>query len=217
MPRYKPIFERFSEKYRVNEETCCWDWMGTKVGLGYGMIRGERGAASMVASRFSYEHFKGPIPDGMIVRHRCDNPGCVNPDHLVLGTHQDNMNDMVERGRGRGKTEAAYMVLSNDQRDMVKGLIEAGFSIMKVAKQFGVSRRTVRNIVDGNMSMEDAAERRRVVRLADHEEIFRLWRSGMPQAVIGARYGVDQTTISRIVIAAREKELGAMRQEKSNN
>lgn len=256
MPSYKPIFERFSEKYQVNEETGCWDWKGTKVGLGYGMISGERGTGGIVASRFSYEHFVGPIPEGMVVRHRCDNPGCVNPDHLVLGSHQDNMNDMVKRGRGRildaeqaaeatrmhesGETFAAvarvfgvnintirrtvarakdgdtggigreskdrkYTILSREQRRMVESLVGQGFSIMQVAKEFGVDRRTVRNILAGKLSVSESAADRAKISKADYDGIIELYDSGLSQAKIAKRFGVAQTTISRVVLSVRER------------
>ncbi len=55
----------------------------------------------MRSNRFAYEHFVGPIADGLFVLHRCDEPLCVRPDHLWLGTHEENMADMIAKGRGR--------------------------------------------------------------------------------------------------------------------
>lgn len=75
----------------------CWEWMGSKSNSGYGH-RKHNGKASQ-AHRVSYEIEHGPIAAGLFVCHRCDNPRCVRPDHLFLGTHDDNMSDMAAKGR----------------------------------------------------------------------------------------------------------------------
>ena len=75
----------------------CWPWTGAVDSDGYGRI-GLGGTARLV-HRVVYELEVGPIPDGMEVRHTCDNPPCCNPAHLLPGTHAENMADMVERGR----------------------------------------------------------------------------------------------------------------------
>lgn len=80
----------------VTEE--CWLWTGTLKGNGYGYWRENDGR---YAHRKSWINTFGPIPEGMCVLHRCDTPLCVRPDHLFLGTHGDNMRDMVAKGRGR--------------------------------------------------------------------------------------------------------------------
>ena len=79
----------------------CWSWRGGRTKHGYGEIqhRGEK----LMAHRVSYEKYVGPIPTGMLVLHRCDNPPCTNPEHLFLGTHVDNGRDMMQKGRGRGQ------------------------------------------------------------------------------------------------------------------
>jgi len=86
--------------------TPCIPWVGTEASGGYGrpMFRGRRCGAHQVM----YELVYGPIPDGLVVRHACDWPPCINPLHLLLGTQQQNIEDMVERGRhsnGRDKIE----------------------------------------------------------------------------------------------------------------
>lgn len=92
-----PIEERFWAK--VNKTETCWLWTGAKQRLGYGHISiGNDRFTS--AHRLAYELANGPIPDGLFACHRCDNPACVRPDHLFLGTQQDNLRDAWRKGRG---------------------------------------------------------------------------------------------------------------------
>lgn len=100
----RPLDERFWEKV-VTSPDSCWLWTGAQSPRGYGAFVVSRGDVR-TASRVSWELVNGPIPDGLWVLHRCDNPPCVNPDHLFLGTHQDNMDDMAQKGRGRKPREA---------------------------------------------------------------------------------------------------------------
>lgn len=103
----KTIKERFDEKYIVDEETGCWLWTAAKHWVGYGVI-GVNGK-QVKAHRLSYELHHGPIPKGegfhgTCVCHKCDVRSCVNPDHLFLGTHQDNMEDQRKKNRvGKAK------------------------------------------------------------------------------------------------------------------
>lgn len=96
------IVERFWE--RVGKSDGCWEWTGYRAPAGYGQLgRGPRNEGLALAHRLSWEFHYGPIPDGLLVCHRCDNPPCVRPDHLFLGTFVDNAQDMVSKGRHRNK------------------------------------------------------------------------------------------------------------------
>jgi len=96
MTRYKPIAERFIEKCEISMEGC-WTWSGAVNANGYASF--WDGDKTETASRVAWRLFCGAIPDDLSVLHRCDNPRCVKPSHLFLGTHNDNMADKVLKGR----------------------------------------------------------------------------------------------------------------------
>lgn len=84
-------------------ESGCWEWGGLRDPDNYGKVSVTGGRVQMLAHRAAYEVWVGPIPDGAVVMHKCDNPPCINPDHLSTGTQLDNIQDMVTKGRGRGR------------------------------------------------------------------------------------------------------------------
>lgn len=100
----KPIGTTLDESHTKDAETGCWVWHGSKTKLGYGVINrypADGPRKTILAHRASYEHFVGPIPEGMKVCHRCDVPLCINPAHLWAGTQADNVADMISKGRDK--------------------------------------------------------------------------------------------------------------------
>lgn len=139
----------------------CWEWQGrTNFGYGIVMIRGR----NVRAHRLAFELTNGPIPDGLMVRHKCDNRRCVNPAHLELGTHQDNMNDMIERGRkpcgdrhhtrlrpetvARGERQGNSKLSTSDVVRILE-LTRGEHNVSEIARMFGVQRAAIRRIRDG--------------------------------------------------------------------
>lgn len=93
------LLQRLLNKVIVNDVTDCWEWQGAKNNLGYGLMRDEK--KMRTTHRVSYEeHSQTKIPSHLVTMHSCDNPCCVNPKHLSLGTRKDNTKDMMNKNRG---------------------------------------------------------------------------------------------------------------------
>jgi flavodoxin len=143
-----------------NAVTGCWEWIGAVKGSDplkrYGnLVVGSRidgSRRSVAAHRYSYEVFKGEIPHGMFVCHKCDNPSCVNPDHLFLGTRQDNINDRESKGRNKppkilsGENGTNSKLTWNDVEE-IRHWIQQGWNQTELAKKYKVSPRTISDIV----------------------------------------------------------------------
>jgi hypothetical protein len=125
----------------------CWEWKGHRIPTGYGQIT-QRGRRTSTHRR-AWELARGPIPEGLCVLHRCDNPPCCNPAHLWLGTQADNSADRDRKGRaavgeGNGKSR-----LTRDDVLAIHLLVSYGLSWSKAARSFGVSKGTVAAIISG--------------------------------------------------------------------
>ena len=133
-----PMLTRFVQKIDFNSHPRgCWIWTGAKCPAGYGFIKRKDGA-QLKAHRVSYEFTFGPIANGMFVCHRCDNPSCVRPSHLFMGSAQDNMTDMVAKGRAArncGERNGSAK-LTRSQVEMIRGRND---SHERLAARFSVS------------------------------------------------------------------------------
>jgi hypothetical protein len=144
--------ERFDAKWVEDPETGCWVWSAALRGKGrYGTIR-VRGRHER-AHRVSWLLHRGPIPDGLFVLHDCDNPPCVNPDHLFLGTQADNIADCVHKGRFkvpdfRGEQNGRSKLTEAEARELL-ALRSSGLTQRQVADRFGISDVQVGDIWNG--------------------------------------------------------------------
>lgn len=137
------IAERFARKYTVELDTGCWLWHGSTDRRGYGQLRlGKRNLK--YATHISLWLAGRPVPEGMQALHKCDTPGCVNPDHLFAGTVKDNMRDCMEKGRHssppifRGSQNKAAK-LTEELARLAKGDLANGMSLSQFRRKYGVS------------------------------------------------------------------------------
>ena len=133
--------ERFWAKVDRRDADKCWPWSASRVGWGHGQFRLANGKQGK-AHRFSWELHNGRIPAGLCVLHRCDNPPCVNPAHLFLGTHADNMADRDAKGRGivqRGELNHNAKLTRED----VLAIRSSTGTLASVAAMFGTDQANV--------------------------------------------------------------------------
>lgn len=140
--------ERFWAKVSVGDPDVCWPWNASHDLKGYGQF-GIRHGKMLPAHRVSWEFNIGPIPTGMHVLHSCDNRECVNPKHLRLGTHAENMRDVKIRGRAHRSlgSDHPMHVLVERQIKEIRALVSSGLSRKDVARSYGVSVGTVHGVV----------------------------------------------------------------------
>lgn len=124
----------------------CWGWHGNKNQVGYGQFRVGRKGRVMSAHRVSWEIHNGPIPEGLIVMHSCDNPGCVNPAHLMVGTQKENLQDAARKGRLSAPQAKPYRPHTRVRKltdDQVRAIRADDRPIWKVAAEHGVAETTI--------------------------------------------------------------------------
>lgn len=147
--------ETIKSKTNINPVTGCWEWIGTKRN-GYGRTmtgsRKDGTRKSISAHRLSYQLFKGDIPPGHEICHKCDNRCCINPDHLFAGTRQDNVDDREQKGRNvvsRGESNGMARLTADDVCAARNERAINGTSYQALANKYGVAKKTIMEAVKG--------------------------------------------------------------------
>ena len=136
----RAAIERFEAKFIPEPNSGCWLWTAATTHFGYGAFRLDRSRKQFNSHRVAWLIYRGPIPEGKWVLHHCDNPPCVNPDHLFLGDNTANIADRVRKNRsirgnqviGAKLSEASVRAIRVDDRTQ-----------QKIADDYGVSRSLV--------------------------------------------------------------------------
>jgi hypothetical protein len=191
------------------DESGCWLWTGGMSSTGYGRITRDGRGRQVGAHRLSYEAFVGPIPEGMQVLHRCDVRRCVNPEHLFLGTLQDNMDDMHAKGRGAPFGHAPK--LSSEDVLEIQRRAAAGEKRRDIARDFGIAHSLVTRIYAGKSHRRltrstaggDArprGEKRWNAKLTEEQvvECVRLFETGAGDTEIARMFNVRRETVRQI-------------------
>ena len=127
----------------------CWEWTAARQPAGYGAFGAQ--SRNYGAHRWQWERHNGPIPNGMMVMHRCDNPACVRPEHLFLGTQTDNMRDKMAKGRHRyhvfqGEDHGRAKV-TNEDVQAIRRLYAEGISGPELSRRYGLGRTAIYKII----------------------------------------------------------------------
>ena len=138
---------------KIKKTTSCWIWIAYRNPAGYGVIGKKGQTGNILAHRLSYIIHNGKIPKKYCVCHSCDNPFCVNPKHLFLGKQQDNMNDMVKKGRYKKRNipkgedafhaKLTWKKVSEIRRRYIRGV----FGVPRLAKIYSVNNKTMFSII----------------------------------------------------------------------
>lgn len=194
----------------------CWEWSGTLNHNGYGFVYGDGHGGSLLAHRVSYTIHKGQIPNGLHICHACDNPKCVNPDHLWAGTNVENHKDALQKGRKHSSAVHPAVKLNSESARQILALGPTTPAV-RLAEMFGVHRSTILDVLRGTIwGIVDPHIQRPVKpfgKAGKTGDYPRLWRKldnekiesiqhmakiGVNLAEIGRRLGLGVATVRKV-------------------
>lgn len=202
--------ERFWAKVSKGSENACWAWLSATNYKGYGQFRAN--GTTVQAHRFAWSLINGEIPSGMLICHHCDNPPCVRPDHLFLGTPHDNNVDCWTKGRGRtgGFGHSNPRAKLNKERvEEILRLSAKGVVPRIIADMFGVHGSTIAAVLSGRSWRYIKGERirRRSSKLSsdDVREIRRLYSEGVIGKKLADRFGISSSNLYAVLLFQTHK------------
>lgn len=209
----KDISLEFEKRYVPEPNSGCWLWTGALSSGGYGRFSSKRGGKHVMlqAHRVAWEIYRGPLRPGLCVCHRCDNPPCVNPDHLFVGTKKENSEDMARKGRSTHGEKGPHARLTmKDALDVLRSTASGA----ALAVKYGVSSATINDIRMGRtwvraglersddpkvlLSHKGSAHARSVLTEADIPDIRRRIYAKERWIDIAKLYGVSKSLIWQI-------------------
>jgi hypothetical protein len=188
------ILDRFMKKTEKQGDCLIWKAQISPNGYGYFHLNKK----NTLAHRTSYFIFKGDIPKGMCVCHKCDVPSCVNPDHLFLGTHKDNSIDMSLKGRNGAKPK-----ISKDEMDQVFKLYQNGEKQREIAKKYNVSQKSIFRYVRKKIPSKSLRGEGNTNCKFSNQDILDIRKMYIPYKFscqkIAKKYSVSISTIDKII------------------
>ena len=199
IPNKEKYIKRFL-KY-IEHRDQCWIWKRSLNSDGYGNIWVED--SCWKAHRLSYALFKGDIPKGMCVCHRCDNPSCVNPEHLWLGTHRENMDDMVRKGRTLYAEQRKNNKIASHMRPEIVQKYISGMRQVDIAKEYNCHASAIYNAIHKIIPVRELGFRGEnhpgaKLKEEDIRQIRKYRDEGMMYLEIAQKYGVTRELTQKI-------------------